>query len=149
MILKHFQKIKGHEHCISGLSIIVVPIHVVFYSQQIAEYLFDKQLFIHAYFWNCLGQIHCQAHCKFFYLFLIYTFSISFKIFFPFYPLTKQKQIAHMTKGEIFLFDTCLIGPVALLLNQYFSYIIPELIVLVASLVIIIESDLQQNFHFM
>ena len=40
-----------------------------------------------------------------------------------------------MTKGEIFLFDTCLIGPVALLLNQYFSYIIPELIVLVASLV--------------
>jgi len=54
-----------------------------------------------------------------------------------------------MTKGEIFLFDTCLIGPVALLLNQYFSYIIPELIVLVASLVIIIESDLQQSFHFM
>ena len=54
-----------------------------------------------------------------------------------------------MTKGEIFLFDTCLIGPVALLLNQYFSYIIPELIVLGASLVKIIELDLQQNFHFM
>ena len=51
-----------------------------------------------------------------------------------------------MTKGEIFLFDTCLIGPVALLLNQYFSYIIPELIVLVASLVIIMPFILSSKF---
>ena len=43
-----------------------------------------------------------------------------------------------MTKGEIFLFDTCLIGPVALLLNQYFGYIISEYVVLVASLVIFV-----------
>ena len=40
-----------------------------------------------------------------------------------------------MTKGEIYLLDSCLIGPVTLLLNQYFSYIIPELIVLYVSLV--------------
>ena len=42
-----------------------------------------------------------------------------------------------MTKGEIYLFDTCLIGPVALLLNQYFNNPIPEIIVLIASLVCI------------
>lgn len=44
-------------------------------------------------------------------------------------------QIAHMTKGEIYLFDSSLTGPVILLLNQYFSYLIPELFVLYICLV--------------
>ena len=40
-----------------------------------------------------------------------------------------------MTKGEIYLFDTILTGPVILLLNQYFSYLVPELYVLYLCLV--------------
>lgn len=44
--------------------------------------------------------------------------------------------IAHMTKGEIFLLDSCLVGPVALMLNQYFGYLVPELFVLVVCLII-------------
>lgn len=50
--------------------------------------------------------------------------------------ITIKLIIAHMTKGEIYLLDSCLIGPVTLLLNQYFSYIIPELIVLAVALII-------------
>ncbi|CAF0722032.1 unnamed protein product [Brachionus calyciflorus] len=50
--------------------------------------------------------------------------------------ITIKLIIAHMTKGEIFLLDSCLIGPILLLLNQYFSYIIPELPVLYFCLVI-------------
>ena len=49
-----------------------------------------------------------------------------------------------MTKGEIYLFDTCLIGPVALLLNQYFNNPIPETYVLTASLVCILFLDLKK-----
>lgn len=64
----------------------------------------------------------------------------NFHFILNFFALIIIFKIAHMTKGEIFLFDTCLIGPVALLLNQYFSYIIPELIVLVASLVRFVKS---------
>lgn len=50
-----------------------------------------------------------------------------------------------MTKGEIYLFDTCLIGPVALLLNQYFNNPIPEIIVLIASLVCIFVFGFRAN----
>lgn len=45
--------------------------------------------------------------------------------------------IAHMTKGEIFLLDTCLIGPTLLFLNQYFNYLIPEIYLLWISLIIV------------
>lgn len=34
--------------------------------------------------------------------------------------------VAHMTKGEIFWNDSCLIGPIMLLLDQYLNSIIPE-----------------------
>lgn len=44
--------------------------------------------------------------------------------------------VAHMTKGEIFLLDTCLIGPTALFLNQYFNYLIPEIYLLWFCLII-------------
>lgn len=44
--------------------------------------------------------------------------------------------VAHMTKGEIFLLDTCLIGPTALFLNQYFNYLIPEIYLLWFSMII-------------
>lgn len=54
----------------------------------------------------------------------------SFKILF--FVLLK---IAHMTKGEIFLLDSCLIGPTVLFLNQYFNYLIPEIYILYLSLV--------------
>ncbi|RNA26077.1 cholinephosphotransferase 1 isoform X2 [Brachionus plicatilis] len=47
----------------------------------------------------------------------------------------KNFGVAHMTKGEIFLLDSCLFGPILLLLNQYFSYVIPELIVLCFALI--------------
>lgn len=50
--------------------------------------------------------------------------------------VTIKLIIAHMTKGEIYLFDTCLTGPVLLLLNQYFSYLVPELLVLHLCLII-------------
>ena len=40
-----------------------------------------------------------------------------------------------MTKGEIFLLDTCQIGPTVLFLNQYFNYLIPEIWILWLSLV--------------
>jgi hypothetical protein len=40
-----------------------------------------------------------------------------------------------MTKGEINLFDFCLIGPAILFVNQYFSFLIPEFFVLLASFV--------------
>jgi phosphatidylglycerophosphate synthase len=45
--------------------------------------------------------------------------------------------IAHMTKGEIFLLDTCLIGPAFLFLNQYFNYLIPEIYLLWFSLILV------------
>lgn len=44
--------------------------------------------------------------------------------------------VAHMTKGEIFLLDTCLIGPTLLFLNQYFNYLIPEIYLLWLTLII-------------
>ena len=44
--------------------------------------------------------------------------------------ITIKLIVAHMTKGELSLIDSCLLGPVILLLNQYFSYIIPEFYVL-------------------
>lgn len=44
--------------------------------------------------------------------------------------------VAHMTKGEIFLLDTCLIGPTLLFLNQYFNYVIPEIYLLWFSLIL-------------
>lgn len=44
--------------------------------------------------------------------------------------------VAHMTKGEIFLLDTALIGPTFLFLNQYFNYLIPEIYLLLFTLVI-------------
>jgi len=44
--------------------------------------------------------------------------------------------VAHMTKGEIYLLDTCLIGPTLLFLNQYFNYLIPEIYLLWFSLII-------------
>jgi phosphatidylglycerophosphate synthase len=44
--------------------------------------------------------------------------------------VTTKLIVAHMTKGEIFLTDSCLIGPVILLLNQYFGYLLPEFYVL-------------------
>jgi phosphatidylglycerophosphate synthase len=49
---------------------------------------------------------------------------------------TNKLIVAHMTKGEIMLFDTCLIGPMILFVNQYFSFFFPEYIVLVFSLII-------------
>ncbi|RNA33640.1 cholinephosphotransferase 1 isoform X2 [Brachionus plicatilis] len=49
--------------------------------------------------------------------------------------ITINLIVAHMTKGEIFLLDSCLFGPILLLLNQYFSYVIPELIVLCFALI--------------
>lgn len=48
-----------------------------------------------------------------------------------------------MTKGEIYLFDTILTGPVILLLNQYFSYLVPELYVLYLCLV-----SSSQHFYY-
>lgn len=44
--------------------------------------------------------------------------------------------IAHMTKGEIFLMDTCLSGPILMFLNQYFNYLIPEVYLLWLTLII-------------
>lgn len=44
--------------------------------------------------------------------------------------MTIKLIVAHMTKGEINLIDSCLIGPVLLLLNQYFGYIVSEFFVL-------------------
>lgn len=51
--------------------------------------------------------------------------------------ITIKLIIAHMTKGEINLLDSCLLGPVILLLNQYFSYIIPEFYVLCFCFIIV------------
>lgn len=45
-------------------------------------------------------------------------------------------KVAHMTKGQIYLTDSCLIGPVALLLNQYFNNLFPEHYILWICLVI-------------
>ena len=50
-----------------------------------------------------------------------------------------------MTKGEIYLFDSSLTGPVILLLNQYFSYLIPELFVLYICLVSITNIELRKT----
>lgn len=61
-------------------------------------------------------------------------YSITFGIVWA--KFTNKLIVAHMTKGEIMLFDTCLIGPMTLFINQYFSYFIPEYIVLVVSLII-------------
>ena len=49
--------------------------------------------------------------------------------------ITVKLIVAYMTKGEIHLLDSCLIGPVSLLLNRYFDNPIPELVVLYACLV--------------
>jgi hypothetical protein len=35
-------------------------------------------------------------------------------------------KVAHMTKGEVYLTDSCLVGPMMLLLNQYFNFLFPE-----------------------
>jgi hypothetical protein len=52
-----------------------------------------------------------------------------------------------MTKGEIFLLDSCLIGPTVLFLNQYFNYLIPEIYILYLSLVSLMVFFLK-NFFF-
>lgn len=57
--------------------------------------------------------------------------SLSFIVYFP--PPNKNSyllQVAHMTKNEMEYFDSALIGPLMLFLNQYFSFYIPEYIVL-------------------
>lgn len=50
--------------------------------------------------------------------------------------ITIKLIVAHMTKGEIFLLDTCLIGPTMLFLNQYFNYLVPEIYLLWFCLII-------------
>ena len=44
--------------------------------------------------------------------------------------VTNRLVVAHMTKNEMEYFDSALIGPLMLFLNQYFSFYIPEYIVL-------------------
>ncbi|KAE8745515.1 hypothetical protein FOCC_FOCC007776 [Frankliniella occidentalis] len=44
--------------------------------------------------------------------------------------VTNRLVVAHMTKNEMEYFDSALIGPLMLFLNQYFNFYIPEYIVL-------------------
>lgn len=44
-------------------------------------------------------------------------------------------QVAHMTKSEMYLYDTAFIGPALLFLDQYFNSFIDEYIVLWIALV--------------
>ncbi len=46
-----------------------------------------------------------------------------------------------MTKGELYLTDSCLIGPMMLLMNQYFNYLLPEYYVLWLCFVSICSDD--------
>lgn len=57
---------------------------------------------------------------------------VCFLNFFSFFFLL---QVAHMTKSEMYLYDTAFIGPALLFLDQYFNSFIDEYIVLWIALV--------------
>ncbi|RMC17393.1 hypothetical protein DUI87_05974 [Hirundo rustica rustica] len=50
--------------------------------------------------------------------------------------ITNQLVVAHMTKSEMYLYDTAFIGPALLLLDQYFNSFIDEYIVLWIALIL-------------
>jgi hypothetical protein len=51
-------------------------------------------------------------------------------------------KVAHMTKGQVYLNDSCLVGPGLLLVNQYLSFLVPEYAVLWLCLVSGVNSSL-------
>jgi len=53
--------------------------------------------------------------------------------------------VAHMTKGELVLFDWCLVGPAMLLFNQYFNFFLPEYLVLWICLLVSLYDVLQYS----